>query len=140
MDSTVSDFEHEVVFFVGVQGTDLLKPQDFLASCPKQVSAKFSQILLAVAKAPPKRFSGGGYWEAMRGQLKGLFEARADFKNMHYRLFCLLDYDAVGKDWPLLVVLAGMKKSRGTVFSESQYALVLKSKSEYFKTNPRLIS
>jgi hypothetical protein len=27
--------------------------------------------LVAVAAAPPKRFAGGGYWEAMKGDMTG---------------------------------------------------------------------
>jgi hypothetical protein len=134
------DQEHEVVYFAGETPRQLKLPQDFLDACPKQVQAKFSQILLAVAQAPPNRFSGGGYWEAMRGDLKGIFEVRADFKKQHYRLFCLLDYEALGKDWPLLAVLAGMQKSRGTVFSELEYADILLCRILYLKTNPRLIA
>jgi hypothetical protein len=49
-------------------------------------------ILTHVAAAPPKRFSGGGYWEAMHGEMTGWFEVRVDGpQRRHYRLFCLLD-------------------------------------------------
>ena len=34
--------------------------------------------LAAVASAPPKRFAGGGYWEAMGGAMTGWFEVRVD--------------------------------------------------------------
>jgi len=50
-------------------------------------------VLIAVASAAPKRFSGGGYWEAMKGRMAGWFEVRVDGpKRHHYRLFCRLDY------------------------------------------------
>ena len=62
--------------------------------------------LIAVATAPPKRFAGGGYWEAMKGEMTGWFELRVDGPARHHcRLFCLLDYDAEGVDKPLLVVI-----------------------------------
>ena len=28
-------------------------------------------VLIAVAGAPPKKFAGGGYWEAMHGDMTG---------------------------------------------------------------------
>ncbi|CCH73168.1 hypothetical protein BN11_240004 [Nostocoides australiense Ben110] len=43
--------------------------------------------LIAVASAPPKRFAGGGYWEAMKGEMTGWFEVRVDGPGRHhYRL------------------------------------------------------
>ena len=45
-----------------------------------------------VAAAPPKRFAGGGYWEAMKGDMTGWFEVGVDGpRRHHYRLFCRLD-------------------------------------------------
>jgi hypothetical protein len=37
------------------------------------VRAKFAAIVVAVATAPPFRFAGGGYWEAMHGDMTGWF-------------------------------------------------------------------
>ena len=42
----------------------------------------------------------------MKGEMKGWFEVRIDGpKRHHYRLFCLLDYEAQGVERPLLVVI-----------------------------------
>jgi hypothetical protein len=72
--------------------------------------------------APPKRFSGGGYWEAMKGDMTGWFEVRVDGPmRHHYRLF-LLDYDAQDHDKPLLVVIDGRDKPFSTTFSDADYA------------------
>lgn len=38
-----------------------------LNSYPAKVRATMRAALVAVASAPPKRFAGGGYWEAMKG-------------------------------------------------------------------------
>jgi hypothetical protein len=38
------------------------------------VRAKMAAVLTAVATAPPHRFSGGGYWEAMHGEMTGYYE------------------------------------------------------------------
>ncbi len=78
--------------------------------------------LVAVASAPPKRFAGGGYWQAMKGAMTGWFELRVDGPGRHhYRLFCLLDYDAEGLEKPLLVVIDGRDKPFRTTLSDADY-------------------
>ena len=52
--------------------------QDFLRSCPPRVRAHLFDVLIAVAKAPPHRFAGGGKWEAMHGNMTGYHEVRAE--------------------------------------------------------------
>lgn len=102
--------------------------------------AKFRAVLVAVATAPPKRFAGGGYWEAMKGDMAGWFEVRVDRpKRHHYRLFCLLDYEAKARDKPLLVVVAGLDKPFRTEFSSADYADVRALGEEYRGRNPRSI-
>ena len=96
--------------------------------------------LIAVASAPPKRFAGGGYWEAMKGDMSGWFELRADGPGRHhYRLFCLLDYEAKGRAKPLLVVIDGRDKPFRTVLAEKDYAEVRALGEEYRKRNPHSI-
>ncbi len=98
-------------------------------------------VLIAVAAAPPKRFAGGGYWEAMRGDMAGWFEVRVDGpKRTHYRLFCLLDYEAQGVDRPLLVVVDGRSKPFRTVLDERDYRAVRALGDEYRARQPRSIS
>lgn len=99
-------------------------------------------ILIAVATAPPKRYSGGGYWEAMKGEMTGWFEVRVDGpKRHHYRLFCLLDYDAVGDadSKPLLVVVHGLDKPFRTELTKADYGLVRSLGEEYRSRNPRSV-
>ena len=94
--------------------------------------------LNAVATAPPKRFVGGGYWEAMHGEMSGWFEIRVDGPSRsHHRLFCRLDYEAKGEDRPLLVGVTGMSKVFRTTFSAADYASVRSLGDEYFARNPR---
>ena len=65
---------HAVVFFKRHADDD---PQqrapgyDFLSTCPTKVRATMYAVLTAVAAAPPKRYAGGGYWEAMHGDMTG---------------------------------------------------------------------
>lgn len=84
--------------------------------------AKFSAIVEAVASAPPRSFSGGGYWEAMRGDLEGIFEIRFQGRDRWlFRFFCLLFENTSP---PTLVVFAGSKKRPGSSISGFDYAKV----------------
>ncbi|GGL18200.1 hypothetical protein GCM10012284_60990 [Mangrovihabitans endophyticus] len=103
-----------------------------------RLRAKFNAILIAVATAPPKRFSGGGYWEAMHGDMTGWFEVRVDGpRRHHYRLYCLLDYDAAERAKPMLVVITGLDKPFRTKLSEADYKDVRELGIEYRSRNPR---
>src|SRR3984885_8500222 len=110
-----SDDEHDVAFFRRHQ--DDAQPQaipgrEFLNSCPLKVRATMRAVLVQVAAAPPKRFAGGGYWEAMKGEMTGWFEVRVDRpRRHHYRLFCGLDYEAHERSKSSLVVVCGSSKS-----------------------------
>jgi len=96
----------------------------FLFACPEFVASKFYSILNAVAEAPPPSFKGGGYWEAMHGDMAGYYELRVDGPHRrHYRLFCLLEHRGaeVGLKGPTLIVLCGMEKPFRTTFSKRDY-------------------
>jgi Txe/YoeB family toxin of Txe-Axe toxin-antitoxin module len=139
-----SDDAHEIVYFQRHKRDDAgqaIPGREFLQRCPRSVATKFQAILTQVAAAPPKRFSGGGYWEAMKGEMTGYFEARADGpQRHHYRLFCRLDYEATNSTKPLLVLLAGMDKPFLAEFSPAQYATVRALGNEYLSRNPRSIA
>lgn len=97
-------------------------------------------VLAQVAAAPPHRFSGGGYWEAMHGTMAGYHEVRVDGPNRHhYRLFCLLDTQAQGLG-PLLVVIMGADKPFRTTFADDVYSAVRKLGAEYRARQPRSIA
>lgn len=97
--------------------------------------------MVQVAAAPPKRFSGGGYWEAMKGSMAGWYEVRVDGpKRHHYRLFCRLDYEAEKRDKPVLVVITGLDKAFRTILSERDYASVRELGAEYLARNPRSLA
>lgn len=72
--------------------------------------------------------------------MSGWFEVRIDGpKRHHYRLFCLLDYEAKGQDKPLLVVVDGRDKPFRTTLSDSDYSAVRAMGEEYLGRNPRSI-
>jgi len=112
-----------------------------LLGFPTKVRARLLATLAAVAQAPPKRFAGGGQWEAMHGDMTGYFEARVTSTTpngkWHYRLFCLLDDDATGGASPLLTVIDGAAKPYRTTLSERRYAQVRELGDEYLGRNPR---
>ena len=99
-----SDDAHEVAFFRRHSDDDqgqAVPGREFLNACPVKVRATMRAVLTQVAAAPPKRFAGGGYWEAMKGDMTGWFEVRVDGpRRHHYRLFCRPDYDAAGRTKP----------------------------------------
>ncbi|USQ81442.1 hypothetical protein NF556_07270 [Ornithinimicrobium faecis] len=135
---------HEIVYFKRHRADDRhgAEPgRDALNGFPPKVRATMRAALIAVASAPPRRFAGGGYWEAMKGAMTGWFELRVDGpQRHHYRLFCLLDYEAVGHDKPLLVIVDGRSKPFRTTFSKADYAEVRELGAEYLKRNPRSLA
>lgn len=137
------DDAHDIVYFKRHGEDDVAQSEpgrDALRSWPASVRAKANAVLIAVATAPPKRFAGGGYWEAMKGDMGEWFEVRVDGpKRHHYRLFCLLDYEATGRQKPLLVVVDGKDKAFRTTLSDSDYAAVRALGEEYLRRNPRSI-
>ncbi|TAK68653.1 MAG: hypothetical protein EPO13_11200 [Actinomycetota bacterium] len=137
------DDPHDIVYFKRHVEDDAGQTEpgrNALRSWPISVRAKASAVLIAVATAPPKRFTGGGYWEAMKGDMRGWFEVRIDGpRRHHYRLFCLLDYEAKGQEKPLLVVIDGRDKPFRTTLSDADYAAVRSMGKEYLNRNPRSI-
>ncbi len=97
-----SDDAHEVAFFRRHSDDDqgqAVPGREFLNACPVKVRATMRAVLTQVAAAPPKRFAGGGYWEAMKGDMTGWDGSRSVSdgpRRHHYRLFCRLDYEAAG--------------------------------------------
>lgn len=140
-----SDDTHRIVYFrrhAADDPSETTPGRDFLRHvCPAKVRATMSSVLVAVAEAPPKRFAGGGYWEAMKGDMGGWYEVRVDGpKRHHYRLFCLLDYEAADTEKPLLAVIAGLDKPFRTTLSAQDYQYVRDLGDEYRHRNPRSIA
>lgn len=113
----------------------------FLRSCPDPVRSKFFAVLIHVAKAPPTRVAGGGYWEAMHGAMTGYYEVRVDGpRRRHYRLFCLLESPPPGWRDPALVIITGLDKPFRTVFADDDYAAVRALGKEYGSRVPRCLT
>jgi hypothetical protein len=138
------DDAHQIVYFKRHREDDpaeTVPGREFLALCSSKVRAAMRAVLVAVAEAPPHRFAGGGYWEAMKGDMAGWFEVRVDGpKRHHYRLFCLIDLDAHNADKPLLVVVTGLDKPFRTELGDADYAEVRTLGKEFLSRNPRSIA
>ena len=114
--------------------------RDFLNSAPKKVAAQLIAIVDAVAASPPPQFTGGGMWEAMRGDMAGFYEARTRGPDRRlYRLFCILEQQAPGLTGPTIVVIAGLSKPVGTGFSGAEYAHIRALGHEYRRRSPRSV-
>ncbi|WP_083453205.1 hypothetical protein [Mycolicibacterium goodii] len=147
MELLSSEAVHEVAFFKRHARDDAAQTApglEALLGFPVKVRARLLATLAAVAKAPPKRFAGGGQWEAMHDKMTGYFEARITSQTAngkwHYRLFCLLDYAAAGKTSPLLTVIDGVTKPYRTTLPNTRYDKVRKLGDEYLQRNPRSLA
>lgn len=134
-----------IVYLETVDGK--VPAEEFFDRCPVQIEARFHAVLEAVREAPPPRFSGGGYWEAMHGEMGGYHEIRLTGPGRRqYRLFCVLDNGSRvelrdrGFDRPQIAAITGMTKESGEKFSRRDYAKVRKLGGEYLATVPRRIA
>lgn len=137
--------EWGIVYYAAEDGK--VPAEEFLDACPPKIDARFSAVLEAVRAAPPPKFSGGGYWEAMHGSMGGYYEIRLTGPGRRqYRLFCTLDNGSAeelrerGFDQPQIAVLTGMTKASGTKFSDRDYAKVRELGKEYLRQLPRRIA
>ena len=135
----------DVVYFDTPNPDD--SPVRFMNRCPVSVHAHMRAVLDAVAASPPPRFSGGGYWEAMHGNMTGYFEVRKQGPNREqFRLFCILENPAdkaelerAGLARPAIVVLTGVRKAWKTVLSDAEYNHVRELGQSFRTTYPRRI-
>jgi Txe/YoeB family toxin of Txe-Axe toxin-antitoxin module len=121
--------------------------EEFLDGCPATVDARFAAVLETVRSAPPPQFSGGGYWEAMHGDMGGYYEIRLTGRGRRqHRLFCILDNGSPaelrkrGFAQPQIAVITGMTKNSGAKFSARDYARVRRLGSDYLRQFPRRIA
>jgi hypothetical protein len=138
-------FPWSVIYYQAADGTT--PALEFLASCLGKIDAEFAAVLDAVAAAPPPRFSGGGKWEAMHGNMAGWHEIRlAGPGREQFRLFCLLENGAReelarrGLQRPAIAVITGMRKPWRTAFSERDYQRVRALGQEHQQNYPRRIA
>ncbi|HEU5002771.1 MAG TPA: type II toxin-antitoxin system RelE/ParE family toxin [Actinomycetota bacterium] len=105
----------------------------FLDALPRKVAAEFHAVLDAVAQAPPPSFSGGGKWEAMHGDMAGLYEIRIGAGDTNFRLFCILERDAADLGGSSIIVLGGLQKRRREAASQREYRRIRQLATEFSK-------
>lgn len=70
----------------------------------------------------------------------GIYEVRVKGPDKRlYRVFCLLERAASGLEAPTLVVLTGMSKPNGTVFSDNEYRRIRRLRDEHVAQDPRRV-
>jgi hypothetical protein len=137
--------------WIGASSTTPTSRGGFRRGIPRQLSEQDRRPIQrgsrAVRAAPPPSFSGGGYWEAMHGEMGGYYEIRLTGPGRRqHRLFCLLDSgsDAElaerGFDEPKIAVLTGLVKPPGTKFSNADYRRVREVGNAYRGTLPRPVA
>jgi hypothetical protein len=128
-----------VAFFESVVGSDALVPAvEFLDACPPKVAARVVAVLSAVAASPPPRFGGGGYWEAMHGDMNGFYEVRVGHGSFNYRLLCLLLNPLVDHEnasvGPAIVCLTGFRKPVRSAAHDRDYQAAREAREEFQQT------
>ncbi len=104
---------------------------EFLETIPAKVAAEIHAVLDAVATAPPPAFSGGGKWEAMHGDMAGLYEVRVQGGGKNHRLFCLLVRNATNLGGSSIVCLGGLSKPRRQAADPKDYKQIIEYRSEF---------
>lgn len=134
-----------VIYYLAASGS--APAPEFLSGCSPAIRAQFAAVLDAVAGAPPPRFSGGGLWEAMHGDMGGWYEIRVTGPGREqFRLFCLLENGASdelarrGLSRPAIAVITGMRKPWRTAFSERDYEYVRHLGDEHRQNFPRKLA
>jgi len=135
----------DVVYYTARDGS--VPAIDFLDGCPTKVAAYLLAVLDAVADAPPPRYSGGGQWEAMHGDMAGYHEVRATGPGREqFRLFCILEnadeseLSRRGFERPAIAVISGLRKPWRTTFDDRDYRAIRVLGDDYRSHVPRRIA
>jgi hypothetical protein len=117
-------------FFVTDDGR---KPAEaWLEGLPTKPASEVIAVVIAVRDAPPPAFAGGGKWEAMHGEMAGIYEVRCRHGATLHRLFCILDRGH--PDGPALVMLDGESKPNRTAMPDAVYRRVRDHRDQYLAT------
>lgn len=111
---------------------------------PVEVLAAARTTIANVAGAPPPRYRGGGRWKVMHGDMAGFYEVRHRHSKTLYRVFCVLDSEAMDPDDPtkpygknVLAIIDATTKPNQTAVPPATYRRVRRHRTEYLSQNPR---
>lgn len=119
-------------FFQSADGS--VPTLSFLDRLPAKVAAEIHAVLEAVATAPPPAFSGGGKWEAMHGQMRGMYEVRVRQGQTLFRLICLLEREGDDLGGPSIVCLDGLTKRSGSAAGSRDYLRIRHAAAEFHRS------
>lgn len=120
-DREESEVQPWLIHFFQREEDRTVPAMDFLEGLPPKVAAEIHAVLDAVAASPPPAFSGGGKWEAMHGEMAGLYEVRVQGGGANHRLFCVLDRDARDLGGPSIICIDGLSKPRRSAAAPRDY-------------------
>lgn len=120
-----------LIHFFREATSDDVPTLDFLEEMTTKVAAEINAVLDAVAAAPPPSFAGGGKWEAMHGEMAGLYEVRVQGAGMNHRLFCLLVRDADDLGGSSIVCLGGLSKPKREAAKSKDYKRILAYRADF---------
>ncbi len=129
----------DIALFESTASVESMVPTiEFLDACPPKVAARIAVVLEAVAASPPPRFAGGGYWEAMHGEMNGFYEVRVGHGNFNYRLLCLLQNPLLDQDnvesGAAIVCLTGFRKPVRSAANDRDYQAARDARDEFLRT------
>jgi hypothetical protein len=129
---------------------ELLDPapaRAFLRSIPPIPRAALYGTITAVRDYPPLKFpTSTNMWHLMHKSpdkkqvdMSGIVEARDKHEKLLYRLFCVVDSQAMnhGLEAPALVMLSGTVKKAQEVVPQKVYKEVRRQADRYFSMSPR---
>ncbi len=89
----------------------------------------------------PYAFPPGPTWQPMRDEAAGCFEIRDEHDKKLYRLFCVIDRNAVenGLTHPVVCYLDGATKAVGSALPKATYQRLGALRRAYLATNPRRV-
>ena len=89
----------------------------------------------------PYAFPPGLQWQPMHDAARGWFEIREEHDKTLYRLFCVVDRNAVsnGLTNPVVCFLDGATKRSNSALPASVYRVLGEMRQEYLATNPRRV-
>lgn len=108
----------------------------FLLDCPQPVREMLLAIMVAVRDGPPPSFPPSRMWHVMRGDMRGIHEARDEHNGTLYRLFCIVDSQAPqhGLDAKVVTLISGGVKPARTAMAKQVYDETLAFVADYRAT------
>jgi hypothetical protein len=115
---------------------DTAPAREFLLGCPQPVREMLLAIVVAVRDAPPPSFPPSRMWHVMHGEMKGIYEARDEHDGQLYRLFCVLDSQALehGLDAKALSLICGGAKQARSAMDKGVYKEASAYRDDYLAT------